>query len=939
MLDNLLGGVKALFRRRQTERELDAELEEYLAHAVEKNVQSGMTQESALRAARAEFGSVAAVKDYVRDAGWESMVESVWGDLRYAVRMMRRSPGFSAIVVVTLALGIGANTALFTVVNAVLLKPLAVKNPDELVLMVWDSENPKKPLARGYDGSSGSEYSTTGHSQGTSFPYLTLERMQSTPGVFSDVFAFAPIEQLNVIVDGKAEVASGQYVSGDYYDGLGVGAWRGRMLTEADQAGGAAPAAVITWRYWQRRFGGEANAIGKTVTINNVLFAIVGVSPPEFDSTGEMGQSTDVTIPIGTNLLVEPNNSSMGKPALWWLHIMARLQPGVSREQAQARMDSVFQQSAVDGLKASVGPAQGQTTDIGPRDYPHLLLSPGAQGDEFATRRYRQPLAVLMAVVGLVLLIACINVANLLLARSAARQQEYAMRLALGARRWRLIRQLLTESVLLSAVGGAVGGLLAVWGKDLLLRWAQWIHGGSALRTGLDLRVLAFAVGVSLLTGILFGIAPALRAGGTQLAPTVKTQIGNAGRSRALAGRLLIVAQVAVSLVLLVAAALFLRTLRNLNAVDTGFNGSNLLLFRVKPQSNGYDNTSIGPLYDRMIERLSSIPGVKGVSLSRHPLLSFSHRSDAIYLAPANQHNGETVDINVVSPSFFKTMEIPVVLGRLVRESDTAAAPRVVVVNQTFARTYFPGDNPIGQQFWLGKGGEGIGSPGRQTLNAPPNDRPMEIVGVSRDAKYTDLRSEVEPTVYQPYLQMPTLQANFEVRFRGSAAAIVPAVRESIRQVDNRLPIFDLRTQTEQSDASVAEERMFANLSSSMGALTLVLAAVGLYGIMSYSVRRRTSEIGVRMALGAQQSAILAMVLRESLALVFAGLVVGIPLAMATAHATSAILSDLLFGIKPTDPLSFALAIATMIAVAIFAGYFPARRAAATDPVVSLRYE
>lgn len=939
MFDNLRGGLRALFRRQQTERELDAELQEYLKNAAEKKARSGMTQESALRAARAEFGSVEAVKDYVRDTGWESMVESVWVDLRFGARMMRRNPGFTAIVVATLALGIGANAALFTVVNAVLLKPLPVRNPSELVLMVWDSENPKLPLARGYDGSSGAGHSTTGHRQGTSFPYLTLERMRGTTGVFSSVFAFAAIEQLNVIVDGQAEVASGQYVSGDYYDGLGVRAWRGRMLTEADQASGASPAAVITWGYWQRRFGGEASTIGKEVTINGVRFTIAGISPPEFGGAGEMGQSTDVTLPIGTNLLVEPDNSSMGKPALWWLHIMARLQPGVSREQAQARMDSVFQQSAVDGMNAAVSTAQERAAIISPRDYPHLLVRPGAQGDEFATRRYRQPLAVLMAVVGLVLLIACINVANLMLARSGARQQEYAMRLALGARRWRLIRQLLTESLLLSAVGGALGCCLAVWGKELLLRWAQWIRGDSALRTGLDLRVLGFVVGVSLLTGILFGMAPALRAGGTQLAPAVKTQIGNLARNRTLAGRLLIVGQVAVSLVLLVAAGLFLRTLRNLNTVDAGFNRNNLLLFRVKPQSNGYDNTSIAPLYDRMIERLSSIPGVEGVSLSRHPLLSFSHRMDSIFLAHANQHNGETVEINVVSPSFFKTMEIPVVLGRLIRESDTPASARVVVVNQTFARTYFPGANPIGQQFWLGQGGEGTGSPYRQALNAPPNDRPMEIVGVSRDAKYTDLRSEVDPTVYQPYTQVPTLQANFEVRFRGSATAIVPDVREAVRQVDSRLPIFDLRTQTEQSDMSVAEERMFANLSSSMGALTLVLAAVGLYGIMSYSVRRRTAEIGVRVALGAQQSAVLAMILRESLTLVLAGLAAGIPIAMATAHAASSVLSGLLFGIKPTDPLSFALAIATMIAVAMVAGYFPARRAAGTDPMVALRCE
>jgi predicted permease len=774
--------------------------------------------------------------------------------------------------------------------------------------------------------------------QGTSFPYITWERMRGATELLSSVFAFAPIEQLNVIADGQAGVASGQYVSGNYYDGLGLRAWRGRMLKEGDQAPGAEPVAVITWRYWQRRFGGDAGVVGKVVTINNVRFIIVGVSPPEFDGAGEIGQSTEITLPLSANLLVEPGNSSMGKPALWWLHIMARLEPGVSREQVQARMDPLLLESAMDGMKAALT-GDRQPLKIGPHDYPHLMVNPGAQGDEFFKRRYRQPLDALMTVVGLVLLIACINVASLLLTRGAGRQREYAMRLALGARRGRLIRQLLTESLLLSTIAGALGYVFAMWGKELLLKWAQWIRGESMLRTGLDWRVLGFIAAVSLGTGVLFGIAPAWRAGRTELAPSVKMQIGNARRSRTLAGRLLIVAQVAVSLVVLIAAGLFLRTLRNLTTVDAGFNRNDLLLFRIKPQSNGYDAASVVGFYDQLLERLGSIPGIEGVSLSRHPLLAFSHRKNAIYLGTADPHNGETVEVNVISPSFFPTMAIPAVDGRLLQETDTPASRRVVVVNQTFARRYFPGLNPLGQQFWLGKGGEGTGSPVRQPLSAPPNDRPMEIVGISRDAKYTDLRSEVEPTVYQPYMQEPVLQANFEVRFRGTSARIVPAVREAVRQVDSHLPIFDLRMQSELSDASVAQERMFANLSSSMGVLTLLLAAVGLYGVLSYSVRRRTAEIGVRMALGAPKSAVLAMILRESLLLVVAGLAAGLPIAAATARVASPLLSDLLFGIKPADPVSFALATVTMIVVAIGAGYLPARKASQIDPIITLRQE
>jgi predicted permease len=420
-------------------------------------------------------------------------------------------------------------------------------------------------------------------------------------------------------------------------------------------------------------------------------------------------------------------------------------------------------------------------------------------------------------------------------------------------------------------------------------------------------------------------------------APGVKAQIGRAGRPKAWASRVLIVAQVGISLVLLVGAGLFLRTLRNLRRVDAGFNGANLLLFRVKPEINGYNDASIGPLYDRMIERIGSIPGVQSVSLSRHGLLSFSHRSDSLYLAAANPNNGDNVEINVVSPGFFETMQIPVRLGRRLLPSDVSNSMRVVVVNETFARRYFSGVNPIGQRFWLGRGGEGIGNPARQEWTSPPNDHPMEVVGVSRDAKYTDLRGQIRPTVYQAYAQTPTLQANFEVRYRGKEAAIVPAVHSVVQEVDPHLPIFDLRTQTEQSESSVAEERMFANLSSAMGILALLLAAVGLYGLMSYDVGRRTSEIGVRMALGARQNTVLAMILRESLILVCAGMAAGIPIAIAAVRSTSNVLSDLLFGVNPVDPLSFAAAIFTMTAVALLAVYFPARRAARTDPMAALR--
>ena len=753
------------------------------------------------------------------------------------------------------------------------------------------------------------------------------------------MFAFAPIEQLNVIADGSADVASGQYVTGDYYAGLGVRPYRGRLLTSIDEANDAPPTAVITWRYWQRRFGGASDVVGRVVTINGVRFTIVGVSPPEFAGVLEFGEGAEVTIPVGTDVLVQPANLSMGKPSLWWLRMMARLQPGATRIQAQARVDPIYQQSIVDAWKADPESGRRAAATGAPSVYPHLLLTDGAHGDEFSRRRYRRPLGLLMGVVGLVLLIACINVANLLLARNSARQQEFATRTALGAGRWRIARQLLVEALVLAAVAGIAGTLVAVWTKDLLLQWSAWIRGGAALEAGVDARVLGFTVLITTLTGLLFGLVPAIRVGAVRLAPGARGSVANADAGRMRLGRLLIVTQVAVSLVLLVSGALFARTLRNLHTVETGFDSANVLLFRVKPESNGYTNATVGALYDRLIERLNTIPGVTGVALSRHPLLSFSHRVNTLWLHAGDARNGDRIEVNVVSPSFFETMGIRTVTGRKLLPSDTQTAPRVVVVNEAFARAYFASATAIGQQFLLGSGGEGTGNPHRPENMQRPNGDLLEIVGVAADAKYTDLRTRMKPTVYQSYLQSPSLQANFEVRYARTMAAPAAAVRAAVQQVDARLPTFDLRTQAEQSELSVGEERMFANLSSAMGLIALALASTGLYGIMSYTVRRRTAEIGVRMALGAGRRDVLRMILGDAMAIVFVGLLVGVPVALAMAKAASTVLDDLLYGVQPTDPVSFVLAVATLLGVAVCAACVPAMRAARTDPMIALRCE
>ncbi|HKD92912.1 MAG TPA: ABC transporter permease [Terriglobales bacterium] len=912
-------GLQALFRKQRDDQELDDEIGAYVEAAAEKRIQAGSGHEDAYRTTRAEFGSVAAVKDYVRDAGWETWLENLARDLRYALRMLRRTPGFSAIVILTLALGIGANTALFSLVNAVLLRPLAVKDANQLVLLSFRM----KPRVRdsyvfGYDGTARTIH---GVFEGTSFPYLTFQRFSERHDALSDLFGFAQIEQLNVVANSNAEIASGQYASGGYFKGLGLEAWRGRLFTEADDQPGSPPVAVITWQYWQRHFGGEPRVVGMPVTINNVRFTIVGVTPPGFVGTLQFDDTTDVTVPLSTGVLIDARDPQLRQPGNWWVVIMGRLKPGMTREQVQASLEPVFQQSVFDLGKAA-------STAVASADYPHLVVGTGAQGETDDRQRFRQPLIVLMAVVGLVLLIACINVANLLLARSASRQQEIAMRLALGARRSRLLRQLLTESLLLALIAGGVGCLLAYWGKNVLAAWSPFAD--AQLNPALDLRVLSFTVVVSLFTGILFGLAPALRSSRTLFTGAMKSKIGNSEGSRSLAARSLTVTQVGVSLVLLIAAGLFIRTLRNLSQVNVGFDRNNLLLFRVKPQTNGYSSGQVQQLYDLMLEQIARTPGVESVALSRHPLLARSRRQNGIFI-PGRTKEEDSVLINIVSPSFFATMPMPVVLGRALQPSDTGASPKSAVVNQAFVRKYFPDVSAVGQRFWLIEGRQ---IPGKTR----PQDS-WEIVGVSRDAKYTDVRTETLPTVYQSYLQEPTEQANFEVRFRGDEASVARAVREAVRQTDSALPIFDVRTQSNQADESLAQERLFARLSSSMSLLALMLAAIGLYGTMSYAVVQRTQEIGIRLALGAQHGDVIWMVLRESLTLVLIGVIVGLPLALAASHAARSIMATLLFGVQTNDPATMLIAILVLGGVALLAGLLPASRAAKTDPMIALRAE
>ena len=860
-------------------------------------------------------------------------------DLRYGIRMLLRQKGVTAIALLSLALGIGANTALFSIVDAMLLKMLPVKDPARLVL--FRSVAPREFSVGSYTGNSNTDQAT-GQRTMTSFAFQSFKRMREQESPLSEVFAFGNVG-LTVNADGQADVASGQAVSGNYFRGLGVQPVIGRVLTDEDDIPNATAVAVLSHRYWQLRFGGDKSVVGKQINLNNVPFTVIGVTTPGFEGTMGVGSSQDVTVPIAwePQLYVDKQRSNMNGAGVWWLRIMGRLKPGATPEQARGQLENSFLQSVIEHRTARQTQAQANNgnpiSNLDPKQYPHLFIDPGGQG-EMNTRRYYAPsLYLLLGVVGLVLLIACANVANLLMSRAASRQKEIGLRLALGASRSRLIRQLLTESVLLSVIGGILGILFAIWIKDGLLAVNDW--GGRGMRsldTRLDLRVLGFTLALSLLTGIVFGIAPAWRSTRVDLTPTLKD--GGRGSSsvhRSLLSRGLVVLQVALSLLLLIGAGLFVRTLRNLQKVEPGFNTQNLLLFGVQPSLIGYKDEKLTQLYSQLSERIEAISGVQAVTFSRQALLSQGASSSSVYLrsalnAPPDSEgriksNGEGYR-HSVRENFLEAMGIPLLYGRTFRPQDDAKASRVVIVNQTFANKYFPGENVVGKRF---------------TFDSSKPDE-LEIIGVAKDAKYTSQRDEIPPTVYSSYRQERSMgNAVFEVRTAGDPNAVIGALRQAVKEVDPNLPLSNVKTQVEQGDETLRMERLFAKLLTLFGLLAQQLASIGLFGVLAYAVSQRTHEIGIRMALGASRFDVLKMIVRQGMTLAGIGVVLGlIGSYVLTKYLESWVnLSQMLFGVKVSDPATYGVIAVLLTLISLVACYVPARRATKVDPLVALRYE
>jgi predicted permease len=842
-------------------------------------------------------------------------------DLKHAARLLLQAKGWTIVVVLSLALGIGANVALFGWVNGLLLRQIVVRDPGTLVRLRAAGPN---DMVR-----SSSEYgfvkSANGERVRTTFSYPMYRQFLASNTTMTDLLTCAPFGRMNVVVDGHAEIARSFISSGNYYNVLGISAALGRTLQPDDDRADAPTTAVVSYRYWRTRFGGETNIIGKVVRANNVPVIIVGVLPREFTGIQEpVAEAPDISFAMAAQRqFAVTNGESADEATYWWLQVMGRLKPGVTPQQVEANLGGVFQQTAKAGFDQYLASAseteRTNSTNSNRTRVARLVAEPGARGIYDPQEEGVRAISILGAVVGLVLLIVCANVANLLLSRAAARQKEISIRLSVGATRARLIRQMLTESVLLSAIGAALGVVLAIWLQSVLRD-----NTPLGQPAPIDWRVVVFVAVITLLTGVGFGIAPALMASRADVSTTLKQHGRSLIGSRRLLSKSLLVAQVALSLVLLVGAALFLRTLHNLRDVNIGFDPSNLALFAINPQLSGYDQPRALALYGQVLERLRVLPGVRAVALSQPPLLSGSENTTSIYVQGRTYVRGQRDRDNqiyrvVVSPAFFETMAMPVAAGRAFSDRDVGTAPAVVMINEAAARRYFPGADPIGQRF-----GSTIEESGK-----------LEIVGIVRDAKYNRLREDAPPTMYVPYQQNRTFGPTFEVRTAGDPGAVIGDIRETMRQIDPNLPLTNVSTQLEQIERRLLQERAFAQALSWFGLLALMLAAIGLFGLMSYGVARRTNEIGIRMALGAQRLNVLGLIMRESMILVGAGVAIG----LTVAASTSRLINSLLFGLAPTDALSMLAAVGVMLIVAAIAGYLPARRASRVDPLVALRVE
>ena len=915
-LRKLFYRLGSVFRRRDWEAELSEELQHHIELRTEKNLKAGMSADEARNSALRAFGGFEQIKERARDERNFFFVEQFFQDLRYVVRQSRRNPGFTSVALISLALGIGANTAIFSLVNEIVLRPLPVKNPNELVVFRWHGVDDLDWDRVAFEGEREVD-SITKEPVNNGFSIAVFENFRRVHDSLATSFAFGMLPEINGVIDGLPEaVSSCQTVSGEYFSVLGVSPVLGRMIEPSDDQPRAPPVVVLSYRYWKHRFAGDISVLGKTITLNKVSVTIIGVTPSGFLGPQQIGTSVDFSVPLAVAQLfvLKGNPLPLNEPWHWWLHIMGRLKPGASPNQACAQLQGVFLQTAME-VQPTANPVDVATDQAKPAVVrPHLSATSGAHGLSENRNSNRHSLMMLIAIVGLVLLIACLNLANLLLARASSRHKEIAMRLALGASRSRLIRQLLTESLILAFLGAGLGVLLALSSRNLLI--ALLPIGNSGITMPIDGRVLIFTMVVAVFTGIIFGLIPTLRSTSMTLNSEIQgnQRQGRSG-SKSLLQPTFMSLQIALSLILLISAGLFVRTLRNMQGIDVGFEHTHLLLFRIENTVDDTNSSANKRLFSRIGERLARIPGVSESTFSRLPIMGDLLWSSPLEVpAPPPGESDHAVATNGVNAAFFKTYQIGMFLGREFTAEDVVSGKKVIIVNRAFGIKYFQDENVVGRSIpYYG-----------------------EIIGVAGNSKYDDPKKPETAIMYMPYNRfdnLPFSEANFAMRTGSDPLAIIPSVRRAIQEFDPGLPLYGVQTMDERLGEFARQPRLFASLLSFFGALVIALVCIGLYGLMSFAVFRRTAEIGIRMALGARPTEVHWMVLRESLSIVAYGVILGLAGSLAVARAVS----GMLFQLSPTDPLTYVGVAALLVAVTLLASWIPARRAAATDPMVALR--
>jgi len=892
---------------------LREEMELHLAEKAAELQADGMTAERARSEARRRFGNVGLKHEESREI-WVTRFWSELGqDVRYGCRTMTANKAFSALAVLSLALGIGANTAIYSFMESILLRSLPVADPESLVVLNWHSRPPQEGsrewVIHGlqglfWPGDKGTLVSGI-------FPYAAFETLREGNPVFSTLFGYFDGLNRNLAVRGQAASASSEYVTGDYFRGLEVLPAAGRLINSEDDRAGAAAVAVISFATSQNRFGGPANAIGQSILVDNIPFTVIGVTPPEFFGV-DPAVAPDLYLPLHTNVLVDGTGAARmyGDGNFYWIEMMGRLRPGVSMAQAQAALAPRFHQWVATTAKTA-----GERAKL-----PALILNPGAEGLGSLRRQYSKPLYVLLAMVGLILAVACANIANLLLARAAARRREMAVRLSLGAGRFRVVRQLLTESVMLASLGGALGVLFAIWGVRSLTFLLSNGQENFTLHAELNWSVLGVTAALSVVCGLLFGLAPAIQSTSPDVMPALKN--GRGGGPRRRAQHVLVVAQIAVSFLLVVAAGLFVRTLNKLHSVQLGYARENILLFSLNARQAGHRDPEMATFYANLRKRFESIPGVSSATLSQSSIISAGMAGGAYR---GTMKIGAVTGVTIVGagvmaagPRFLTAMQIPILAGREIDERDQPGSPSVAVISERLARTYFGNENPLGRR-----------------ITFVDEKRDLEIVGVSANVRYGGLKEGSPMTVFTAASQFSPDLVTYALRTAGDPLSYVRSVHEVVRNADSRIPVTNVVTQAAEIDRTINRELTFAKLCTGFAVLALLIACVGLYGTVSYSVARQVGEIGIRMALGAQRGAVVWMVLRRVLLLAAVGLAISVPAAL----SASQLVKSFLFETQPNDPGTLALAGVVLLSAAILAGYAPARRASRIDPLTALRHE